>query len=165
MKTLKLFTILIISCFSFRAYGSEQLPQIMRLPALTQGELTRDSFNGHRSVVIFWASWCMSCSKAMKAVKAWSKTQQESYQLVLVSVDEDIASARQYFSEPTKKDVADFISFSYFDGEALLAKSLEIEGIPSVAWLDDRGKIVYQAKSLPNLSDFEKAEKAFTGGL
>lgn len=145
------FTILLIwraSVLETRLIRESEEPALIDKPAPDFSASTLDgqtvslaSFRGQKNVVVsFWASWCGPCKLEMPNLIKFYKTNHNpssDFEILAISIDEDT------------KDAADFAAAQKLNFPVLLdpkqrvAKSYEVEGIPTLFVIDKTGKIIY----------------------
>jgi len=109
-----------------------------RLPDLDKKEVKLTDILGKGPVLVdFWASWCVSCKKAIPALNQLAQ-KYDSLTVVLVSIDapKDIDKAKSFLKSNNFKLI------SLFDSEKKLAKKLNVVNPPRTLILDKTGEIV-----------------------
>ena len=111
-------------------------------PALTgvslDGQAMRVALKGHRTVVVFWASWCGPCRHEQPALNRLSAAYSgRGVQLVGVEIlDRDRAGASAFERE------LDVPYPSFYDPDGKLAAAYEVDYPPGKVLVDQRGIIV-----------------------
>ena len=98
-------------------------------------------FRGQKKVVVsFWASWCGPCRLEMPGLIKFyehNHTASSDFEFLAVSIDEDPRDAVAFAT-------AQKLNFPVLlDPVQKMAKSYEVEGIPTLLVIDKDGKITY----------------------
>lgn len=85
----------------------------------------------------FWASWCTPCRKAFPWLNEMqAKYQQQGLVVLAVNVDYDQSFAKEFLAEvPATFDI-------FYDSEGRVARSYQLEGMPTSFVLDRNGKVI-----------------------
>ncbi|SMF44844.1 TlpA family protein disulfide reductase [Pseudobacteriovorax antillogorgiicola] len=147
---MKIASILFLGLMSMSALGTIKPKALNQLRGL-DGQTWQSS---KQDVVVlhFLASWCQGCGPTLKLLDSTVSGQQA--RIVPVSVDEEIQQARDYFSG--KKLLTQYYSKAFWDKDALLAKQLKIEAIPSVVVIDSNGKEAMRLEGHPTAAQLGK---------
>jgi thiol-disulfide isomerase/thioredoxin len=85
----------------------------------------------------FWASWCGPCRKSFPWMNAMqAKYQAQGFKVISINLDADKALAQQFL----KKNKANFSVI--YDPEGTIAKTFDIQGMPTSVLINKSGKIV-----------------------
>lgn len=97
-------------------------------------------FRGKKLVLTFWASWCGPCQEEMAALNSFYQahhTASSGFDLVGISVDEDVAQAARFATEKE-------LTFPVlFDPHETIARAYEEKGIPTLFVINEEGSIDY----------------------
>ncbi|MDH4283986.1 MAG: TlpA family protein disulfide reductase [Gallionellaceae bacterium] len=104
--------------------------------ASEKGQISLAEHKGKVVYLDFWASWCGPCRASFK----WLNEAQERYGpqglvVIAINVDKDKEAARQFLKEnPVNFKIG-------FDPEGNVAKSYEVQGMPSSYLIDRNGQV------------------------
>ena len=107
-------------------------------------------------VLDFWASWCPPCIQGLKALEETRKKYENDSSIVflLLNVEKEMAPALKIINGKANK------SMYGFDTNA--ASKFQVNGLPSTIFIDNHGKIRFQAIGLKtfNLQEQENEMEA-----
>jgi thiol-disulfide isomerase/thioredoxin len=135
MKNIILLLILLLTANLLMA---EIMPDFT-LPDLNDRDVALQEILHNGPVIVdFWATWCVPCKKAMKALNKLAD-KYDSLTVVSVSIDapKDIPKAKTYLKSMNYK----FINL--FDSNQKLAQKLNVVNPPYTVILDKNGNIIY----------------------
>lgn len=92
-------------------------------------------------VVIFWASWCGFCAKALKDASAYIKqnpTTEKTYSVQAISLDSDKKLALDFM----KRENLSNIEYAFLQADSNLRNKLKISVLPVIYILNKDGQIV-----------------------
>jgi thiol-disulfide isomerase/thioredoxin len=100
-----------------------------------------DAFYGHVTVLAFWASWCLPCSKELPEIQASYERFQSDSRVKFYAVDmgwnDETAEVGKAFL--ARHNLT--LPFAFDPGPA--AKSLGVDAIPALILMDTKGRIRY----------------------
>jgi len=159
-KQLAIVTILSAVVNAGNLLGKERsvssLPPVVNLAGLTGGSLDRAGLKDKVVVMQFWASWCVGCDKVMLELEKRLKDRKDIL-FVPVSVDEDMKSARSYFTH--KPHVKSLEQCSFHDVDTSLAGALGVTSVPAVAIIGRDGKVIEMETGHPGSKRFDEMQK------
>ncbi|MCC6275699.1 MAG: TlpA family protein disulfide reductase [Leptospiraceae bacterium] len=104
-------------------------------------KVTLSDFKGKIVVLDFWASWCEPCKKSVPVIEALKKNS-DPEKVVFFGVNTD--------SEKTPAEVQRFAKKfgmtydSLLDSSMVLSESLQITGLPALAFFNGNGELLYR---------------------
>lgn len=104
---------------------------------------------GSKTIIFFWATWCPHCREALKKISLMhAEIEAKGITLILVSIGESKEMVKNYLN--TNQYQFDVV----LDQNQSLSDSYQIQGIPTIFYLDENRKI----KSIEHLfsGDYEK---------
>jgi thiol-disulfide isomerase/thioredoxin len=123
-----------------------------------QTALSSSALAGTGKLILFWASWCHSCSGSMLELEKKMAAKSFKEQVVLVTTDEERESALAYFKK--KKEAAHLMPQVYVDKGGEWASSLSVSSIPSIALFDKKGALVKKWDGKLNIDEILATAKA-----
>lgn len=140
------------------AESHERLPKDFSLKGLKEGKFkAKDLKKYNLTIVSFYADWCSNCSKTMYKLDKTAE-RYKGVRWVGLSVDEKIASAKDYFKHLPKK-FKKLNKKAYFDKDAELASTVDIEALPAYIIVDKKGDVVHSGSGYPDRSEMNKIKK------
>jgi thiol-disulfide isomerase/thioredoxin len=136
------------SAFS-KPVKNDRFPDIKFQLNATLNELTfkNEFFKNKMHIIEFCASWCTSCKTTMLKVFEAIKSI-PSIQFFPISVDEDLDSAKKYFSD-LPNELAALKLNTLYDKDTDLATKLKIEGLPTTILIGADGVFLYVIEGYP----------------
>jgi len=135
---------------------SQGKPINLKFKAADGREVDLEQMRGKVVLIDFWATWCGPCRAELPRVKAaFEKYQQQGFEVVGISCDEDKDRLNAYLKE--KK-----ISWpQYFDGQTQaqnkIAQKFGINGIPHMFFVDKMGCLRFDdVRALGEKKNFEE---------
>src|SRR5262245_4093486 len=108
------------------------------LVALDGSRLNGSSLHGQVVVVTFWATWCKPCRREMPRLAAIDRALvRRGGRVVAISIDEDPGNVRRF-----ARSLGLALPL-YVDGPNGLARTLDLEQVPSTFVLDRDGTMVH----------------------
>ena len=130
------------------ATPKEVVPSPVNLKGLMGATLTPSDLKNKIVVFQFFASWCVGCDKTMQEMVELTKGRKDVI-YVPVSVDEDVKSARSFFTD--KSDSVKALETSAFvDTSTEFAARLNVKAVPSVIVADGQGSVVSRSTGHPS---------------
>jgi len=122
---------------SAKAMPSGPAPDF-RLVTLVGQTVTKESFKGKPTLLMFWASWCRTCQKELPNLKTlYEQKKEKGFQALAIGFQDEESNIRGYiqahagtFSFPTAYDVNDQVS-----------EAFGVKGTPTFVLLDAQGRI------------------------
>lgn len=114
-----------------------------RLPGLDGKSLDAHELRGHRTLVIFWTTWCIACREEVPALNALHEADPG---LHLVAIDMQDSPGR------VAKVIKELhVSYPVFmDRSGQVAHAFGVVGAPTSIVVDAKGRIVYRDNALPS---------------
>lgn len=127
--------------------------QSQSAPTVTLAAVSGDSISfpkaGQKTILIFWATWCKPCKVEMDRLnKMMTQGLIGSDRLIAVNVGED------------QKTVADFVNQQQYrfavalDSGRLVAEEYKVTGTPTIALIDENGKISWLSTGVSPTLEF-----------
>ncbi len=104
-----------------------------------------------KTLVVFWASWCISCKEDLKELKKFRASNlPKGFSILAVNIDrvENLSQAKLLWSELEIKDIK-----LLFDKNANYQNLLSIDLLPSYFVFEKNGKILLRLDGKINFSD------------
>ncbi len=126
--------------FNRQAFGANII-----LKDLQANTVNLESFNGSPRILIFWTTWCPYCRAAIKSLTQISaQLQQEGVLVFAIDVNESPVRVRNFLKNSP-------VNFKVLlDGEAQLASSYNVNGVPTYVLINRAGRIVAKRNSFPS---------------
>jgi peroxiredoxin len=113
-----------------------------RLPLLTGGEATLDTWKDQLVILNFWATWCTPCTAEMPSLEAlWREYRGRGLVVVGVSVDR---GAPRILIEPYLKNL-DLTFPVLLDSQMEMANAWRVPGVPATFVIRPGGEVVGMA--------------------
>ena len=112
---------------------------------------------GKPTLMIFWATWCPSCKKALPEMEALAMSRGDQANIVAVSLDEKPADLEAYLEKHP-------LQMPVFLGDQKLAARFAIEAIPTLVIFDKTGKPVFAKAGAFPLGMLQKVVDDLTAG-
>jgi thiol-disulfide isomerase/thioredoxin len=116
--------------------------QPVSLEGLTlDGKLvTLAELKGKVVLIDFWATWCGPCLAEMPNILAnWEKYHEAGFEVIAVSVDQDLDALRKFVSEQNLPWTV--VADSHPNNQNSMAARFGIQGIPAFILVDQQGKV------------------------
>jgi|GEM_PF-4052263 len=144
-----------------KADPAEKLPSPAVLQGLLGGKLSAADLKDKVVVLQFFASWCVGCEKTMHDMVGLTGDHKNVI-FVPVSVDEDVKSARTFFTN--KSDLVKSLeSKSYVDPTTDFAARLNIKAVPSVIIIGNDGAVSARSTGHPSKERLIELQAAMNG--
>ncbi len=98
-------------------------------------------FKGKIIVLDFWASWCEPCKKSIPVIEALKK-KSDNGNVVFLGVNTDIGKKNEEIQKIAKEFGMSYESL--LDPDLILSDSLQISGLPALAFFDKDGILNYR---------------------
>ncbi|MBT4519467.1 MAG: TlpA family protein disulfide reductase [Halieaceae bacterium] len=131
-----LFLVLVLAGCSEQRPEAREAPDFNLLSLTSDQQISLQNYRGDVVYLTFWASWCIPCRKEMPYLtQLWQRHRAQGFRVIGISVDEDVAAARQFAEEydlpyPLARDADRSISSLY-----------RVPGYPTHYLVDRRGRI------------------------
>ena len=147
MKLIRLFTLVLMTCFFSNAIAQEAFPTA-NLKTLDGASVSTDDFvkNGKITVISFWATWCSPCKKELDAIAKIYPDWQKAYDMELIAVTIDSKRALAKVGPMVKEKGWDYTVLSDLGGGTMM-EPLKFQSVPMTFLLDQEGNIVYKHNS------------------
>jgi cytochrome c biogenesis protein CcmG, thiol:disulfide interchange protein DsbE len=111
-------------------------------------------YRGKLVLLNFWATWCAPCREEMPAFSKWQRDKgPQGLQLVGVSMDDDVASVKQFLTQYP-------VSYPIVMGDAKFADSFGgVLGLPLSYLIDERGRVIARYQGEADLAKMEATIK------
>jgi cytochrome c-type biogenesis protein len=121
------------------------------LASLDGSRVTLSNYKGKKGVVlVFFATWCVSCMKEVPEIKRFAETaQKEKVEVIAVNFKQQTDIVERF----NKSNKVNYGILLDTDGTVATGK-YGIKGLPHIVGIDAKGEIVYRGAALPE----EKAE-------
>lgn len=124
-----------LAALKMNAIG-DKLPAF-ELPDINDIPTNSSIFNGKKTLVDWWASWCKPCRKKHPKLKEfYAKYKDKGFQIVSISIDKD----KDDWLKASQKDGLPWKNL--LDKESILKKELGISAIPFNYLLNEQGEII-----------------------
>jgi len=127
------------------------------LPALDGQTVSLASFHGKKKLVVsFWASWCGPCKTEMPILREFyekHRKEAEKFEFLAISIDDNQRDAERFASEMK-------LPFPILlDPKSQAADLYNVDAIPALFIIDERGKVVYGHIGFDSSLEFVLAQK------
>jgi len=108
------------------------------------------SFQGHRTILVFWATWCPHCYEDLGQIYAGlASIEQKGIKVILVDVGETPQDVKNYFASRQMK-LASFV-----DEDSVMQRPYRLIGVPTLIFIDEKGTVRNVAHEFPsNYTDY-----------
>ena len=94
------------------------------------------SRQGHKAILVFWATWCPHCYEDMGNINSNFKSiEQNGIRIILVDIGESKESVQEYFIR-RQMNLKSFI-----DEDSTMQTSYRLIGVPTLVFIDEKGII------------------------
>jgi len=107
----------------------------------TQKEYHLKDLRGNVVLLNLWASWCKGCKKEMPEFFKLQKNYKKGFEIVTVSVDDNVENASKYLKSISDKKGYATPFIVLYDKKKNVAKVYECEALPSSYLIDRQGVI------------------------
>ncbi len=155
----KLFVVMIVLFYAIPVFAMGSVPSSMMpanalvgkpAPEFTLSRLKSGQSNftdvreGKRAIIVFWATWCPHCHDVLEMIHQMSaKLEQEGIKVLLVNAGESKEEVAAYFA----RKQYDFDSF--IDEENVLQQAYQLQGVPTVVFINSEGLITNSLHEFP----------------
>jgi len=145
-----------------RAEPAQKLPSPALLQGLLGGKISAEDLKNKIVVYQFFASWCVGCEKTMHDMMELTKDRKEVL-YVPVSVDEDVKSARSFFSNKSES-IKSLESKSFVDPTTDFAARMNIKAVPSIVVTGSDGSVLTHTSGHPTQESIKEFKAAMDKG-
>ncbi len=139
----------------FWILNSQKGPKITKNPTnFTLGSVFTDQFTDplmDRTLVVFWASWCVTCKEDLVNLKAFKETElPENFNIIAVNIDEtkDLPQAKFIWEQAGLEDVK-----LLYDEDKTYQKSLSVDLLPSYFLFEKNGNPLLRLEGKIDFTD------------
>lgn len=123
--------------------ATNTLPQFQMVDAAGK-QVELQSFKGKKVLVNLWATWCPPCRAEMPSIeKLYQAVDKENVQFVLLSLDNDFETAKQYVQKNN-------LSVPVYYPAGPLPNLFSVNGIPTTFIFDEAGALLAQREGSEN---------------
>jgi len=145
-------------CAASSVKVSKQLPSQFKLEGLEGGGTINPSdLKGKVVLLQFWASWCVGCNVVMEDLAKFSdaRSSNPGFRYLPVSVDEDMESAKEFFTTKYTK-IKPLMKRAYLDQGTVMSEKLGITAVPAVVLVGANGKVLLALQGHPSKQELDK---------
>lgn len=115
---------------------------------------------GKKTVVQFWASWCVTCGETMQKLNRMTRKNKRT-QFYGISLDESRGMMKNYVK--AKPFMNKFRRKLLWDPQTKLAERYNVEAIPTIIVFDKNGDEIFRTEGSPSSSQLKELRKAVRG--
>lgn len=133
----------------YKNYSAQNKPAPMASLKRLSGEEIAFPIPGQKTIVVFWATWCGPCKVELSRLnQMMARGEIKSNQLLAVSIQESAATVNSYL------DKNPFQFLVALDESGQIAEKYNVQGTPTIAFLDESGKVDWITTGLSPTLEF-----------
>jgi thiol-disulfide isomerase/thioredoxin len=109
-------------------------------------------FKGKYVYLIFWASWCSSCTQELLLVPELKKRYGKKIDFVIISVDKNIEAVKNFLKKNPKlnpDNIGKGITFLYCDNYKKVKEEFNVLTVPTYYLIDPMGNVAKSPAEKP----------------
>jgi len=130
------------------------------IAAKTLKNKPRKIATGKKTVVQFWASWCLTCGETMQKIYKMTR-KNKKVRFYGIGVDENLSAMKNYIK--AKPYMNKFRRNLLWDSDTSFAEKLEVEAVPTIIIFDKSGKQIYKREGKPEAIHLKEIRKIVRG--